>query len=412
EVTPDGLRALARTPGIAKIYFNRDVLEEPTINGPNPDDGPDPELVGMPYDFPEMGLDLVMKEMPQITGKGVVVGAIDTGVDGHHPALQGKILTFFDARTGQITEPYDRDDHGTHTAGTIVGGDRSRTLIGVAPEAKLVASAALSSYDHMLRAMEFMLDPDSDPNTADMPRAINNSWNCEGAPDVELFYKAISAWEAAGILPVFSAGNSGRRGMGTITKPHEHPFVLAVGATGPDGRIADFSSRGPGRFRGQNTQKPDLTAPGVDIESTMPGGTFGKMSGTSMAAPHITGAAALLLQVDPALTPIQLKELMMATATPMSEEDGRDEGNWNPHYGVGKTNIYRALQAAGEIRRRRLSGSVIDLMATILTSPREIVVSKFLAKPPKLDIAELAYSTDTQGDGGPDWATSADFEKP
>lgn len=410
EVSPDGLRALAKTPGVAKIYYNRDVIEEPTINGQDPWDEADPELAGMPYDFPEMGLDRLIKEMPQITGKGVVVGSIDTGVDGNHPALAGKVISFFDARSGQLTEPYDRGDHGTHTAGTIVGGDRSRTLVGVAPDAKLVASAALSSYDHMLRAMEFMLDPDSDPSTVDMPRAVNNSWNCEGAPDVELFYKAISAWEAAGVLPVFSAGNAGRRGLRSITRPHEHPSVLAVGATGPDGKIAPFSSRGPGSFRGQDTQKPDLTAPGVDIDSTMPGGGFGKMSGTSMAAPHVTGAVALLLQIDPMLNPAQLKELLMATATPMSAEDDFGDGTWNPHYGMGKTDIYRAAKAANEIRRRR-SGGIGDLMSTILTSPREIILSKFLGKAPVLDLDELAYSTSQKGDGGPDWSTAEDLEK-
>jgi len=253
-----------------------------------------------------------------------------------------------------LKEPYDAGSHGTHTAGTILGGDRQNTIIGVAPKARLIASAALSGYDHMLRAMEFMLDPDKNPSTNDRPRLVSNSWNTGGAPDQELFYRAISAWEAAGILPVFSAGNAGP-GPKTITPPHEHPGVIAVAATGPDGKAADFSSRGPGIFQGKETQKPDLSAPGVNIISTVPGGKLQAMSGTSMACPHAAGVAALIFQVNPNLNPAQVREVMVKTLKFVDANGSpMDKQVWNPVYGFGRLNAMAAIQAVsgvGKIRR-------------------------------------------------------------
>lgn len=395
EVTPEGLRALAQSPGIAKIYSNHGVYEEPVMAEGDFSEG---DSGGLPYDFVEMGLDKLIKEMPQITGQGVVIGSVDTGVDGDHPALRGKILRFYDAKSGQLTQPYDEDRHGTHTAGTMVGGDRTHKPIGVAPGAKLVVAGALASYDSMLKAMEYMLDPDGDPSTPDMPRAINNSWNCGGAPDVELFYKAISAWEAAGILPVFSAGNSGRDGMRTITQPHEHPLAFAVGATGRDGKLADFSSRGPGQFHGQDTQKPDVTAPGVEINSSVPGGGYEKMDGTSMATPHVTGMVALMLQANPALTPAQQRQIIATTVTPMDADGNMGEaGGWNPYYGVGKVNAYRAVKAALEVGRAGLAWNPADLMGKFFTSPKSVFMNTFFAPPPRLDAKEFNYTQKPTG---------------
>lgn len=344
DVTPQGLKLLSQIPTIEKIYMNgqiqyiRGVATSPVVRGAR--------LNGAqyPYDLVDIGIDKLMEKRPDLLGTGVRVGLVDTGVDGKHPALAGKIALFYDAATNQVKEPYDADAHGTHTAGTIVGGDRQNTNIGVAPQAQLVASAALGSYEEMLRAMEFMLDPDKNPNTNDRPRLISNSWNSGGAPDQELFYRAISAWEAAGILPVFSAGNSGP-GPKTITRPHEHPGVIAVAATGKNGKVADFSSRGPAEYQGKLVQKPDLSAPGVDIISSVPGGGMQAMSGTSMACPHAAGVAALIFQANPNLNPAQVREVMTKTLIFVNENGGPAPTQvWNASYGLGRLNALAAIQ--------------------------------------------------------------------
>lgn len=360
DVTPNGLRALTQSPAVEKIYANRRVVySQPVAARPVRHLR---EAADYTYGLKDLGLDKLQSERPDLNGQGVVVGLIDTGIDGKHPALKGKIPLFYDASLNKITEPTDKQSHGTHTAGTILGGDRETVKIGVAPGAKMIGSAALDGYDKMLKSMQFMLDPDGNPQTADAPRLISNSWNAGGAPDIELFYRAITAWEAAGILPVFSAGNAGP-GPKTITTPHEHPSVLAVGATDANFKIASFSSRGPGVFQGKPTQKPDFTAPGVNILSTVPGGGFQEMSGTSMACPHAAGVATLLFQVNPKFTPQNVREIMMKTLR-FVDQSGNPIAQpvWNPAYGFGRMDAYTAIKAAlGTARLRFASAGFASL---------------------------------------------------
>lgn len=348
DVTPEGLRKLAKLDAIKKIYALAKIEEERTSRGSRRGRG---DSDGLPYDLKVLGMDQLIAEAPEITGKGVILGHIDSGVDATHPLLAGKVLRFFDAATLKVTEPFETEEHGTHTAGTMVGGDRTKNLVGMAPDAKLVSCSIFTSPDteHFIKGMEFMLN-----TGGPIPRAINNSWNQQGTPDLELFYKAISAWEAAGILPVFSAGNSGREGPRSITNPHEHPLAFAIGATDAQNLRGDFSSIGPGVFQGQDTKKPDLTAPGVDILSTLPDGRMGPMSGTSMSTPHMTGAVALVLQVNPSLNPQQIRALFIRTATPVDAEGKPGPaGNWNPYYGYGRANVYAAVKAASQHADRR-----------------------------------------------------------
>lgn len=344
EVTPNGLRKLTMVPNVEKIYANRKVVYANPINARYANNRT--EAADYPYDLKDLGIDELMKSNPDILGQGVNVGVIDTGMDGAHPILKNKIALFYDSVAGKITTPVDRAEHGTHVSGTIAGGDRTTSNIAVAPGAKIIGAAALDGYDKMLQSMQFMLDPDGNPDTQDAPKLISNSWNAGGAPDIELFYRAIEAWEAAGILPVFSAGNSGPN-PGTITTPHEHPSVLAIGATGKDGKIANFSSRGPATFHGKSIQKPDFTAPGVDIVSSVPGGKMASMSGTSMACPHAAGVAALLFQVNKNFTPAQIKEILMKT---LRYVDGNGNAiaapKWDPAYGFGRINAFAAVKAA------------------------------------------------------------------
>lgn len=346
DVTQAGLKTLAQLPGIRKIYRNAGVaMDRPVRKSPASRRFRD-DLVATPYNYAEIGLDKVIEEFPQLTGRGILLGHIDTGVDGSHPAIKGKIVKFYDSRLKKVAEPIDEDEHGTHTAGTMVGGDRNSIKIGVAPEAKLLSAGYLVDDEQMLGSLEWMLDPDGNPATFDLPRAINNSWGLkEGWADPELYYTAVANLEAVGVLPVFAAGNEGSRPK-TLRFPGNHPNVLTIGATGPDHKIAEFSSRGPGEFRGKATEKPNITAPGVDIESSIPGGKLEKMDGTSMATPQVTGALALIYQVQPNLNPGQMMELLMRTSVPVNEAgEPIAKKRWNPIYGVGKFNVYNALRA-------------------------------------------------------------------
>lgn len=365
QVTPAGLRALAQVPGISKIYADVVTTYAKPVSRFNVPSGVN---AGMPYDITAMALDQMIKAYPQVTGTGVLVGHIDTGVDGKHPSLAGKIAVFYDANTSKIKDPTDYDTHGTHTAGTVVGNPKDGFPMGVAPGARLVASSALEGFDAMLKAMEFMMNPDGKVDSNVQVRLVTNSWNCEGAPDVEAFYRAIAAWEAAGILPVFSAGNNGPRPQ-TITKPHEHPNAFTAAAFGPNGKAADFSSRGPGIFNGQQTQKPDVAAPGVNIVSTVPGGGFQAMSGTSMAAPHLAGMAALLYQVQPNLDPAKIRDVIFRSADYVNADgDALAQPQWNPVYGFGKINALKAVNLLKD-----LMGQKTAAWGTFMSPVRDIV---------------------------------------
>lgn len=375
DVTPAGLRAMAGSNRITKIYADGEISFQRPMNVQFV---PGRFTETIPYDIQAMSLDKLWAEHPEVLGTGVVVGHIDTGVDAKHPALAGKIVGFYDGQNDRVSEPFDMDTHGTHTAGTILGSPQNGLPLGVAPGARMVSAAGLVGYDAMLKSMEFMLDPDKNPDTNDQPRLVSNSWHAGNAPDMEAFYRAINAWEAAGILTIFSAGNSGPR-PGTITRPKEHPLSFAVAATGPGGKIAGFSSRGPALFNGKEVSKPDVSAPGVDIVSTMPGGRMAAMSGTSMAAPHVAGLAALLYQIEPGLTPDKVRELITLSADYVDAE-GRpmNEPRWNPVFGFGHANAYKTvtnlMRMRGGAERRwgnfmmapamEIMGSVKNMMST------------------------------------------------
>ena len=365
-VTPAGLKALAQAPNVERIYANgRIVYMNPAGWSPVSNGFLDSTLAGSewPFNLKDLGIDRLNEKQPTIDGTGVIVGSMDTGVDGNHPGLKGKVIAFYDAKKDKITAPYDLDSHGTHTVGTMIGGDRANAKFGVAPGARIVSTAALQGFDTMLKGMEWLLDPDKDANTADFPRVINNSWRSDGAPDQELFYRAISAWEAAGIFVVFSAGNSGPNDK-TITHPHEHPYVVAVAATDENGKVTDFSSRGPAIFQGKTVQKPDISAPGKDVISSVPGGKMEAMSGTSMAAPHVAGVAALLLQVNPKLTPAEIREVLIKSSMPV-DVDGNaiSTHTWTKTYGMGRLNAYEAVRMLA-----KFSDSFASINETIMNA--------------------------------------------
>ncbi|GAB4479636.1 MAG: hypothetical protein Kow0088_20750 [Anaerolineales bacterium] len=257
-------------------------------------------------------------------------------------------------------EPCDDSDHGTHTMGTMVGLDGSNR-IGMAPKAKWIGCR---NMDHgwgspatYAECFQWFIAPTkidgSDPNPAMAPDVINNSWSCppkEGCTDPNVLKRVVEAVRAAGILTVQSAGNNGSE-CSTVSDPAAiYDASLTVGATDASDTIASFSSRGPVTVDGSNRLKPDIVAPGIDVRSSLPASLYGSKSGTSMAAPHVAGLAALILSARPYLKGQVdvLENLILSTALPLttSQSCGGVPGSQipNPTYGWGRIDAWEAIQ--------------------------------------------------------------------
>lgn len=292
-----------------------------------------------------------------IDGSGVVVVHMDTGVDPTHPALSGKFTGYwFDAINGQET-PYDDNGHGTHTLGTLLGGDGLGAYpddLGVAPGArwagvKVMNADGVGTYQQCLAGLEYVAQLKAKLDV----RVVCGSWSLND-PKEDLLFPACERLRSLGILPVFALGNAGP-GPRSADAPGNYPSVVGVGAVNADGHVAPFSARGNApAIRPWNDQaywsigdwnlhKPDLVAPGVDVRSCVPGGGFRRLSGTSMAAPHVAGVAALMLQRNPALDPKELLEIMIATA---SRPGGNGTGGYTTAFGWGRIDAACAVAMA------------------------------------------------------------------
>ncbi|HWI61771.1 MAG TPA: S8 family serine peptidase, partial [Symbiobacteriaceae bacterium] len=313
------------------------------------------EKIGAPAVWSTYGID----------GSGAVVASLDTGVDGNHPALHDKwrglgsanpAESWFDAVNGQAL-PYDDNGHGSHTTGTMVGSDGANQ-IGVAPGARWIAAKILNgggsgSGDDIIRAGEWVMAPGGDPAKA--PDVVNNSWG--GGPGVDDWFRDIvRAWRAAGIFPSFAAGNSGP-GDGSVEVPGNYPESFAVGATDINDALASFSGRGPSAYDG--IMKPQVSAPGVNVRSSVPGGGYeGGWNGTSMATPHVSGTVALLRSANAALTVEQIEQILMNSADPKTDSQYRTSPNNG--YGHGVLNALNAVamvvDGVGAVSGRVLTG--------------------------------------------------------
>lgn len=293
-------------------------------------------LNGYTYGLEKMGLPELNQKAPQVNGSGVKVGVLDTGVDANHPDLKGKIVGWKDFTSDQ-TEPYDDHGHGSHVSGTIAGGNASGTAIGVAPGAQIISvkifeSNGSANDDEILKAMQWIADPDNNPTTNDNPSIVSNSWggdtpSSDKDPKDDLFCQALDSWIKLGILPVFANGNEGP-GSKTVGLPGGCPAALAVGATDSDDDVASFSSRGPAEWKTGTFIKPDVSAPGVAIISAKPDGGYQKMSGTSMATPHVAGLAALVYQTNPGITVESAKKAIAAGAKDLGSQGFDNDFGW------------------------------------------------------------------------------------
>lgn len=285
-----------------------------------------------------------------VDGSGIVVGHIDTGVYSIHPDLAGKILKFKDFHGHDHPTGFDGQGHGTHTAGTIVGGSASNAKkVGVAPGAKLIVGRIFDNGGGttdaiVLRCMNWIADPDGDANTNDAPRLVSNSWGGPQTSEVsgDDLWDAVQHWLDLGILPVFAGGNSGPKGK--VGTPGGYPMSFCVGSTNWMNWTSYFSSRGPVKWDGQEYIKPDVAAPGSGIESCKDKGGYTTLDGTSMACPHVAGVAALVLQANPGLTPTQVVDIIRSTATDLSSA-----GNDN-NTGHGLVDAYKAVEKAKALK--------------------------------------------------------------
>jgi subtilisin family serine protease len=391
DATPELVRALAARPDVARIAVDRPFkLRLPKVDASDASDASaaaaEGEAVAAPgSNLVTAGAVRVWDEF-QVRGEGVVVAGQDTGIEWTHPGLRahyrGGSGASVDHRYSwhdaihrpaggggnpcgyDAPAPCDDNGHGTHTMGTMVGDDGNGNQVGMAPGAKWIGCRNMDEGEgtasRYIECFEWFLAPyppggnprtDGDPSRA--PDVINNSWGCpasEGCQGAEIV-PVLQTLAQAGIVVVASAGNEGP-GCGTIeAQPATASNVtLSVGAYNHrNGSIASFSSRGPSDLDGQTG--PDVTAPGVSIRSTVPGGRYAgsSWSGTSMAGPHVAGEVALLLSADPSLRGKvdEITDVVRSTSRPRtsSQSCGGVSGSARPNntFGWGTIDAYAAV---------------------------------------------------------------------
>ena len=256
-------------------------------------------------------------------GKGIRVAVLDTGIDSAHPDIAPNYKGGISFVPGQTS--MDGNSHGTHCAGTIAAAINGAGVIGVTPAASLYAVKVLDNsgsgqWSWLIAGINWCIQ--------NKMMVLSMSLGGESAPTA-LEAMCDAAWNS-GILLVAAAGNSGP-GMGTVNVPGKYANVIAVSAIDSANVIAPFSSRGP---------EVELSAPGVNILSTIPGGGYGSKSGTSMACPHVSGAAALAWGAHRWANNVAIRRLLAWSSDNLGVP-GRD-----PLFGYGRVD---AEQAAGEL---------------------------------------------------------------
>jgi len=301
-----------------------------------------------------------------VTGEGVLIAIIDTGIDSSHTVLNnGKVIGGYNFVVNN-SNFFDDHGHGTHCAG--IAAANGSGLTGVAPNASLLGVKVLSAggsgtEDQIIAGIEFALDPDGNPNTADGADIISMSLGGSGSPE-DAMSTAVNNAVENGVFCAIAAGNNGS-GLYTIQSPGCAKNAMTVGACDNNNSIAGFSSRGP---NSNNFEiKPDVIAPGVNIYSSVPNNSFQTMSGTSMATPHVAGAAALLKQIHPEWTPKQIKSALMGTAYNVYASV------WEQ--GSGRIDVYKAAQVKSILSPSSISFGLIPYSQDIWTKSDTLTLS-------------------------------------
>ncbi|GAB3598225.1 S8 family serine peptidase [Microbacterium tumbae] len=379
------LRLLAELPGASSVVPNFEVeplesedpvpLAEPSITATDVTGDGTPvtyglERIGAPQTWLDFGAE----------GQGVRVAVLDTGVDVSHPDLAGRMVgsglgdaaypggwISFD-RTGSpvASRPSDPGSHGTHVAGTVLGGDASGTQIGVAPQAQLMAANVLSgsgggSLAKILAGMQWAVQPyDANGDPAGRPAdVVNMSLGSSGYD--ETFIPLVRNLRQAGIFPAIAIGNAPCGPTGT-SSPGDIYDAFGVGMTNADdevdpgscGAVTSWPTSISERYDWpEGFVKPDASAPGAAVFSAMPGGLWGESTGTSMATPHVAGAVALIRSAQAGLTVDQIEEALESTAW---RPDGAAEPDTG--YGHGRIDVHAAVAAV--LGQAGVNGVVVD----------------------------------------------------
>ncbi|GAA3238304.1 S8 family peptidase [Nonomuraea helvata] len=302
------LRAAGPLAGVAKIWLDRKV--KPALEQSVPQIGA-PEAWAAGYD-----------------GTGTTVAVLDTGVDATHPDLAGKVADQRDFTGQNVTG--DPQGHGTHVASTIAGTGADGIGKGVAPGARLLNGRVLDADGY--GQLSWIIDGMEWAAGEKHAEIVNMSLGSR-EPGGPLTAAATQLSKQYGTLFVVAAGNDGCDQC--VGAPGDAPEALTVGAVDKQDKLAPFSSRGP--ITADLAVKPDITAPGVDITAARTGGGSLTLSGTSMATPHVAGAAALLRQARPGIAGNELKSLLMAAAKPGQDIDVDAQG-------AGRVDVAAALK--------------------------------------------------------------------
>jgi serine protease AprX len=335
-ISGDKLEKIARTNGVKGIYKDQK-LKVMVLPGQTDSPSADPST---PTPSREGSWNIDDPRMDKgFTGEGVTVALIDTGADGEHKALAGKIVAFKDFVNNQ-TESYDDNGHGTHCA-SLIAGDKGT---GVAPGAKLVVIKVMDKQgacylSDALKALDWCLENKERYGIRVVSFSVGGESPSDGS---SLLDEACNKMVENGLVMCVAAGNSGPAAS-SIVIPGDADNVITVGAVDTSGTIFDLSSRGP---TADGDTKPDLVTLGVDVVSALAGSKNGKssLSGTSMAVPQVSGAVALLLQARSDLAPADVKRVLLKTADDLGPA-GVDNA-----YGFGALDLTGALLSINATR--------------------------------------------------------------
>lgn len=333
EAAPAVVRLLATHPLVERVFLDA-TLAAPASGGAAP-----------------WEVNLGVADVPPLwaaglRGHGVVVANLDTGVDHLHPDLaaqwRGGANSWYDPSGQHPVAPFDASGHGTATMGVMVGRGEGGTSIGIAPDATWIAAkifddGGMTTLSRIHQAYQWVLDPDHNPSTSDAPQVVNNSWAFERPGCDTEFQGDVSILRAAGILPVFAAGNAGPGGT-TSRSPANNPGAFAAGSIDNGEVIAADSSRGPSACLDDEPTFPELVAPGVGVRSSDLFDLYAPFSGTSVAAAHVSGVLALLLAARPAATALDQETAVLEGAVDLGAPAA------DADYGAGRVDAARSLE--------------------------------------------------------------------